>query len=138
MKTCPICHAVAFDDALVCFGCMYRYDLSQEETDRPFADVDESSLFVASAEPDCNPVVIVEEAEESALSSEVADMDDSTLSSGEAPSDGETDEAGVSVAYEMGCCGAPEFVIRMVPVYEQSGAIAWSCSVDVADAQMRA
>lgn len=26
MKTCPICGAGAFDDALVCFGCLYRYE----------------------------------------------------------------------------------------------------------------
>ena len=26
MKTCPICQAVAFDDARICFGCMHRYD----------------------------------------------------------------------------------------------------------------
>lgn len=25
MKTCPICGARAFDDAEVCFGCLYRY-----------------------------------------------------------------------------------------------------------------
>jgi hypothetical protein len=31
MKTCPVCKAVAFDDALVCFGCMHRYD--SQETD---------------------------------------------------------------------------------------------------------
>lgn len=26
MKTCPICHAVAFDDAPVCYGCLHRFD----------------------------------------------------------------------------------------------------------------
>ncbi|WP_087881572.1 hypothetical protein [Arabiibacter massiliensis] len=25
MKTCPICHARAFDDAEVCFGCLHRF-----------------------------------------------------------------------------------------------------------------
>lgn len=25
MKVCPICHARAFDDAKVCFGCMHRF-----------------------------------------------------------------------------------------------------------------
>lgn len=25
MKTCPICQAVAFDDAQTCFGCMHRF-----------------------------------------------------------------------------------------------------------------
>lgn len=25
MKTCPICNAVTFDDADICFGCLHRY-----------------------------------------------------------------------------------------------------------------
>ena len=25
MKTCPVCHAVAFDDAETCFGCLHRF-----------------------------------------------------------------------------------------------------------------
>ena len=30
MKTCPVCHAVAFDDAAICFGCLHRYDEDSE------------------------------------------------------------------------------------------------------------
>lgn len=26
MKTCPVCKAVAFDDARICYGCLHRYD----------------------------------------------------------------------------------------------------------------
>ena len=26
MKTCPICHATAFDDMAVCYGCLHRFD----------------------------------------------------------------------------------------------------------------
>lgn len=26
MKTCPVCQAVAFDDAETCFGCMHRFE----------------------------------------------------------------------------------------------------------------
>lgn len=26
MKTCPTCHAVAFEDASVCYGCLHRFD----------------------------------------------------------------------------------------------------------------
>lgn len=25
MKECPVCHAKAFDDAEVCYGCLHRY-----------------------------------------------------------------------------------------------------------------
>lgn len=30
MKTCPVCRAVAFDDALVCYGCLHRFDDCRE------------------------------------------------------------------------------------------------------------
>ena len=36
MKTCPICHAVAFDDAQICYGCLHRFDA--EEAPRPAAE----------------------------------------------------------------------------------------------------
>ena len=26
MKTCPVCKAIAFDDALVCYGCLHRFE----------------------------------------------------------------------------------------------------------------
>ena len=26
MKECPVCHALAFDDATRCFGCLYRFE----------------------------------------------------------------------------------------------------------------
>ncbi|MEA5019883.1 MAG: hypothetical protein VB027_05900 [Gordonibacter sp.] len=26
MKACPVCHARTFDDAEICYGCMYRYE----------------------------------------------------------------------------------------------------------------
>ena len=25
MKTCPICHSGAFDDARICYGCLHRF-----------------------------------------------------------------------------------------------------------------
>lgn len=31
MKTCPTCHAVAFDDAPVCYGCLHRFDAGSSE-----------------------------------------------------------------------------------------------------------
>ena len=38
MKTCPICSAKAFDDAVTCFGCLYRFDsepIADEEGPTP-------------------------------------------------------------------------------------------------------
>lgn len=26
MKECPVCHAKAFDDAKMCYGCLHRFD----------------------------------------------------------------------------------------------------------------
>lgn len=33
MKTCPVCHARAFDDAEVCFGCLHRF--AEDEPPKP-------------------------------------------------------------------------------------------------------
>ena len=30
MKTCPVCHAVAFDDAELCYGCLHRFAKDDE------------------------------------------------------------------------------------------------------------
>ena len=85
MKTCPICNSVAFDDAAICFGCMYHYDKQESEV----------------------------------------------------PSEGA--EAAKHVMLPGGALHArhgsvpPAFLIKMIPVFESSGAIAWSCSVDVAE-----
>ena len=34
MKTCPVCHARAFDDAEVCFGCLHRFAAAELNTPR--------------------------------------------------------------------------------------------------------
>lgn len=45
MKTCPVCGASAFDDASVCYGCLYRYE-SQSGVS---ADVSSEVLSSASS-----------------------------------------------------------------------------------------
>ncbi len=30
MKTCPVCQAVAFDDAVTCFGCLHTFANDEE------------------------------------------------------------------------------------------------------------
>ena len=44
MKTCPICHATAFDDMAVCYGCLHRFD--QVGQKRP---AEHDGLFTAVA-----------------------------------------------------------------------------------------
>ena len=41
MKACPVCHAIAFDDAIVCYGCLHRFD-----------DADAAALEAASIPPE--------------------------------------------------------------------------------------
>ena len=36
MKTCPVCKAIAFDDALVCYGCLHRFE--EDEAARVMPD----------------------------------------------------------------------------------------------------
>lgn len=48
MKTCPVCRAVAFDDARICFGCMHCFD----ETDK--SGIANSAMEQTCAH-DCEP-----------------------------------------------------------------------------------
>ena len=32
MKICPVCHAKAFDDAKICFGCLHDYSSASKQT----------------------------------------------------------------------------------------------------------
>lgn len=41
MKTCPICHARAFDDAEVCYGCLHRF---ADDRSAPTASKKEDSI----------------------------------------------------------------------------------------------
>ena len=42
MKTCPICHAVAFDDAETCYGCLHRF--AEDEVPYRATEGNESTL----------------------------------------------------------------------------------------------
>ena len=128
MKTCPICHAVAFDDALVCFGCMHRYETTQESQVEPSADADAFFETVENAAP---------RIDSDASGNASAQCEAETVEELEFDSSGALDgidEAMPVVDFEVPCRGVPGFVIRMTPAYEESGAIAWSCSVDLASA----
>lgn len=48
MKTCPVCRAVAFDDAEVCFGCMHRFE---EGTAEPNPEPEPEPVASESAPP---------------------------------------------------------------------------------------
>lgn len=41
MKTCPVCRAVAFDDAEVCFGCMHRFEEGTADSELSALKLDE-------------------------------------------------------------------------------------------------
>ena len=45
MKTCPVCCAVAFDDASVCYGCLHRFDDCEEAcSEKSFPSVPSSPV----------------------------------------------------------------------------------------------
>lgn len=54
MKTCPVCHSAAFDDAEVCYGCLHPFGVG--DSDEPAAtkqnrDGETPSRFVVSFVP---------------------------------------------------------------------------------------
>lgn len=131
MKTCPICHAVAFDDAQICFGCMYRYEKAQEEPGGPFANVDARSDIFANVEESCEPGNRHNAGDEPSIQHVIGGDDEHGRYESQTE---EIDAADATSGPEAVCRDALGFVIKMVPVCEESGAIAWSCSVDLVEA----
>lgn len=43
MKTCPRCGALAFDDAKVCFGCLYDYSALKDHMNDGFQQINASN-----------------------------------------------------------------------------------------------
>ena len=83
MKTCPVCRAVAFDDARTCFGCMHHFD-----------DADQGGESESTVERTC-------------------------------AHDREPNAREVATH-----AVPPAFLVKMVPVLEETGAVSWTCSVD--------
>lgn len=52
MKTCPVCHAITFDDATVCFGCLHRYDDFDPVTDTSESGSKSNVIIPAEVKPD--------------------------------------------------------------------------------------
>lgn len=44
MKTCPVCKAQAFDDAEVCYGCLYRFEWDDSD-ECPYHSSDSAECF---------------------------------------------------------------------------------------------
>lgn len=85
MKVCPVCDALAFDDAETCFGCLHDYR------------EDARGVAVHPARD-----VALESKEEKVIASPVESS------------------------------RFPGFLIRFVPEADSSGAVTWSCSVEMA------
>ena len=111
MKSCPICHAVAFDDAAVCFGCLYRFEEESESEERTGQD---------SVERDAD------ELEEGIGLDEASDSGERDL-----VDDAPLPESAQSIRTQA---SPPAFFIKMVPVMQDSGAVSWTCSVGVEEA----
>lgn len=93
MKTCPVCQAKAFDDARVCYGCLYRYDDSEPRLD---IDCGEGSKQA----PSCDSCSV-------------------SVGGGEGDSTSQAPHP-------------PGFHIKLVPMADSSGAVTWSCAVELA------
>ena len=111
MKTCPICHAVAFDDASTCFGCMHRFE--QEGS----AGEGDALLPVSGGvqkPPAFQEASRSVEATASALGADVF----------------ETVQESASLTDAV----PPAFFIKMVPTRQEGGVVSWACSVAMAGA----
>jgi hypothetical protein len=148
MKTCPICGAVAFDDALVCYGCMYRYDdndapegvggysqapsgkMAGESPNPPGKHAGENLAppEQLEGEPRAAPAPPVTAASAPIGDSEgrISDSPDNLEDEASASPDSPATPSGLAAETP------PTFFIRMIPTREESGSISWTCTVELA------
>lgn len=107
MKTCPVCQSSAFDDAKVCYGCMYRFDDEVEAS---------ASCADAELEPEQEDAVTPIEIESSVGSTPVGNV----MHSAAPRTAGSAGEYG------------PAFFIKMTPALAESGQVTWACAVELA------
>ena len=100
MKTCPVCEAVAFDDAAICYGCMHR-----------FAETD-----------------VVEEFDAAGLPIASAKLDSDSLPDGVGMPDAAKRDA--KTASGAQASDWPVFRIKFTPKREPQGVLSWTCTVE--------
>ena len=110
MKTCPICHAKAFDDAETCYGCLHRFGESAAVGDAPCA------VSGDAAPAPCDEVTDAD-ADPDAAVAVTADAADAVSAIAAAP------------APES---APPAFSIRFTPLVEKAGGVTWRCAVEMA------
>ena len=114
MKTCPVCHAVTFDDASVCFGCLHRFDTVSASADGKAGRHGKSGVRgVVPGGQGVLPALVIDR-EQSSGPSEPLDVRGAC----QAP----------ARSTVLGQPGAA-FVISVLPRRTAEGAVAWYCDV---------
>lgn len=103
MKECPICKAKAFDDAVICYGCLHSFNGAEVA----LGACEEGSGSDRSGS-DCCEMVVPQVVPPEEVRPRGAHCKESASWS------------------------PPEFNIKMCPVMGTAGSITWSCAVEVA------
>ena len=115
MKTCPVCKAVAFDDAAVCYGCLHDFAREGEKRE----------VLPTSGIP----------LDDATLESGVPLADDAQPTSGtqlevEMRKASDSPPGKTSLPLHARGSAATEFIIRFTPTLDPSGSFSWSCAVE--------
>lgn len=126
MKVCPVCKAVAFDDATVCYGCLHDFE-SVNGVSRGLPDL-ESNFFANG------------DSAASLFGDEDAGQRDGFVEIAFGKPSGDQGEELREDNHHVLRQGPPhapahsgtlaEFVIRFTPVEDPAGDIAWKCVVE--------
>lgn len=122
MKKCPVCGSIAFDDATVCFGCMFRYS-GQAPKHQSDAVKGESPTTVKV------PLVLAASDGPAAGGPERGKVAAGGPERG-VPAANEPERAARQRVQDV----SPSFAIRLTPDINQSGTMTWNCAVELVPA----
>lgn len=144
MKVCPICSAVAFDDAATCFGCLYDYSAEKDKEFACEAQADDPAceMQVDALDHEAQVDGFACGVQVGALAQEAQSDAPACGAQAEDPTCGAQANELACGAQAEGCVVAAEagdscvsFTIMLVPESNAGDVVNWKCLVDAPKAK---
>lgn len=127
MKICPVCSAVAFDDALVCYGCLHQFTdgnkTSIQEDECQTINCSHAKVSTQECVDEIKQELLINDAMQDQL--QATEIVTTEKIGKHAALDSITEHASRIVSE------APQFNIRMIPIFDSAGSLTWNCAVEM-------